>query len=152
MRAFDYAVGEGCQADEDEGLADGIEGAGAGGFRFRDEQCGEDGGGDADGDVDPEDGAPADGFCERSADERADAERETCYCAPDAYGAGAVPGRREGIRDDGERDGVEHGCAEALECAEGDELLNGGCAAAEERTEDEDGEADLKDSAAAEAV
>ena len=74
MRTFDDAPCEGRKPDENECLTDGVERAGAGRFGLGHETRGEEYCGDADGDVDPEDGAPADGLSEGSADEGTDAE------------------------------------------------------------------------------
>ncbi len=150
--AFDDGVGEGGEGEEDERLANRVEAAGARCFGFGDEFVGEEDGDEADGEVDPEDGAPADGLGEGSSDERADGEGDAGDGSPDADGAGSCLGVGKDVGDDGEGDGVEHGSAEALDGSKGDELVDGVGERAEKRPEAEGRQADEEAAAAAEAV
>jgi hypothetical protein len=136
----------------EKGTAEGVEGAGAGGFGLRHKERGKREREDTDGQVDPEDGPPTEGLGKCATEDGTEREGEAGDCSPDADSPGAGFGVMEGIGNDGERHGVEHGGAEPLHCAEGDECLDGGRGAAEDRTGGEQDEAGLKDPATPNAV
>jgi hypothetical protein len=113
------------------------------------------GGHDGDGDdrhVDPEDGPPAEAVDEGAAEDRPERERQAGHRAEHADGAGAFGRRGEGRDDDGQGDRVEHGAADRLDGAGGDQPADAGRHAAQKRPEPENGEPGEEDALAPEPV
>ena len=106
----------------------------------------------ADRQVDPEHRAPVDQLDERTADDRAERHRDADDAAPDADRAGPLHPTGEHLRDDRHRDGVHHRAADRLQEARGDQRLDVGRQAAQQRCQREDRQPDLERAPAAEPV
>ena len=107
-------VHEGEQPGDECGGAGDVEGAGvAGAAAAGDGAQGQDGGDDADGHVDEEDRAPAEGGGEHAAEEDAGGDAHGADGAPDGQRGGALLAGVAGD-DDGQGGGGEHGGADAL--------------------------------------
>jgi len=107
--------------------------------------------GDADGQIDQEDGSPVDEFGERAAQQDTDSGAGAAHGTPDAERLRAV-GTLERGRDDGQRGRGQHRRAETLSGAGGEEDLFAGRQCRGERRDREDPEAGEEDAAAAEQV
>ncbi len=106
-------------------------------FGFRDKPGRQADGDESNGQIHPEDRAPAETARERSADDRPNRQGQPGHRAPHPDGPRTGFGLLERVGDDRERHRVEHGCADSLESTERDQVADARSQAAEQRTEGE---------------
>ena len=82
---------------------------------------------------------------EQTADDRAERHRDADHRAPDAERAGPFDPADEDLRNDRQRNRIQHRAADALQEARADQHLDAGRQAAQQRAEREDRQADLED-------
>ena len=152
VRPLDDRVGKTCEHCDDEGLASCVDPAGSRRFRLRDESSRQDDRRDANGNVHPEDRAPADALHEDAANNRPEGHAETGHRSPDADRPSPLAGIAEGVTDDGHRHRVEHRASECLQHAECNKPCEVRGEAARERPEGEHAETDPENLATPDSV
>ncbi|SLC99028.1 Uncharacterised protein [Mycobacteroides abscessus subsp. massiliense] len=149
---FDQGEHDAEQEEHRKCLAYGVDVAHGGrlGLRHKDRRQHE--GEYAHGQIDPEHGAPAHPLDQQPPDYRAQRHRYAHHGTPEPQRPGTLHAAGENLRNDGQRNRIQHRSTHRLEQTGGDEQPDGGRHTAEQRADREDRQPDVKDLPASQPV